>query len=217
MNAKVNNNADNIISRMMEARPSRMEGNIHLQTKGMLKSRTVTIGDGSGGLIECSLDQLISGLGQRIKRAEVGENAVELGKLKHLLKAVSSVEKKDRGVRSKLLHIFSKRDAKIEDLDKAITDKIEKDHALKGIKEAINVSKNKKISDLYTNGNELIDEIRVTWPTSVQVWHKEVKVQFYMKKEGDTYQMALKDPVMRGTKTLTTEEVLDLVNGVVNE
>lgn len=217
MNAKVNNNADNIISRMMEARPSRMEGNIHLQTKGMLKSRTVTIGDGSGGLIECSLDQLISGLGQRIKRAEVGENAVELGKLKHLLKAVSSVEKKDRGVRAKLLHIFSKRDAKIQDLDKAITDKIEKDHALKGIKEAINVSKNKKISDLYTNGNELIDEIRVTWPTSVQIWHKEVKVQFYMKKEGDNYQMALKDPVMRGTKALTTEEVLDLVNGVVNE
>lgn len=201
----------------MEARPSRMEGNIHLSKTGMFQSRTVQSGKNT-----CSLDQFISSLGRKIKEADVNTDEVTLEKLKTLLTAVSSVEKKDRGLRSSVSHLFSKRDKNLKKLDETITAKIEKQRALKAFaREGIVILPMDDLSPpfkslvpgLHVNGNELIDNIRVTWPMDVIIENKKVPVQFYVKVvvgDGEaSYQMVLKDPVKIGNKTFSTREVVD--------
>lgn len=145
----VNNNPDGVINQLMNADMQSMKDSIHLHQKGVFQSSLVTVGNN-----ECSVDQLIQELGNKIHRADAKQDEPNLEKLKAVLTAVSDKEKADRDFASSLFHLFSSQDEEVDQLQHEADIKI-KDHKIyeKLLNEGITITftKEQGASDLKSN------------------------------------------------------------------
>lgn len=145
--------ANSIVCQMMRNDPNL---SISLERTGIFKSRTVKYGNNT-----CSVQQLISEIGHRIKNSD---NEFELKDLREALKKFSKDEKKDRGITSSLFHLFSNRKKDVKSLKKTASAKIA-NFTLKENAFHVNqssVSQFDKIEFLFKAGKRLDDDVRET-------------------------------------------------------
>jgi hypothetical protein len=201
---------ENVINQLMEHKNP-----LELKRTGFFQSRTVTVGNAT-----CSLQQLITDIGQRINEADVTKDDDSLKNLRQMLITVSAAEKDDRILTSSLFHFFfSSRDKDVKQLEKAVNDKIYQHDALSLVKDGLGVemkfvsAKVRNIlSKLYGDGTQIKGSLRITNPIHINQdsksidWDSKssngVEVQFYMDVEG-----MLEDSPMYRMKLVNEDEI----------
>lgn len=221
MPADVNNNPDKVIDQLMLSQG--MKESVQLQRTGAFQSRTVTVGDE-----HCSLQELISTIGDRIKNADVTKDEPDLEKLKEMLTAVSEVEKENRSGTASLFHFFSSRDKDVTKLGRTVDTKIKQHDAYMALEGGLGVELKavtpftSRLRALYAQGKEIKDDIRESRPFYVDMnddnkpfsWvdNGGTKIQFYMQPDdifgNPKYKVVLTDPNIG----LTTEDVVAQLN-----
>lgn len=131
-----------VINQLMAIDVSNMQRSVELHRAGAFQSRTVKVGDE-----ECSIDQLITTLGDRIKTADVAKDDPDLEKLKAMLTSVSAAERENRGFRASLFHLFSSRDKEVVKLSNIADVKIDEHRILDKLKNGHSITFQKKLSD----------------------------------------------------------------------
>ena len=152
-------NADQMINRLINLNHNKRVETVGLRRTGFFQSRTVSVGDQ-----ECSVQQLITALGNKIK-AHDASNLEDLESLKDVLKTVSDKEKNDRSFTSSLFHLFSSRDKDVAKLKDVVEGKI----AVAGLdspegfqQDAIEINDSfyNLLSNLFDEGKTIISDIR---------------------------------------------------------
>ncbi len=219
MPADVNNNPDKVIDQLMLSQG--MKESVKLQRTGAFQSRTVKVGDGEE---HCTLQELISTIGERIKNADVTKDEPDLAKLKEMLTAVSEAEKENRSGTASLFHFFSSRDKDVAKLERTVDIKIKQHDVFKVLEGGVPIELNvvnaftTRLRALYAQGKEIKDDMRESRPFYVDMnddnkpfsWTDNggSKIQFYMQPDDifghPKYKVVLTDPNLG----FTTEDVV---------